>query len=116
MSRIFLSHSRQDDREAVALKQWLVEQDPPLATDIFLDLDRRRGIRQGTRWKDALREANARCEAVICRTLLELGSLLRVQDRIPDRRNAEQTHFLRPAGATDAQRRQLGMATGRFVR
>jgi TIR domain len=66
MSRIFLSHSSKDDREAVALKQWLVEQDPPLATDIFLDLDRRRGIRPGTRWKDALREANARCEAVIC--------------------------------------------------
>jgi len=66
MSRIFLSHSSKDDREAVALKQWLVEQDPPLATDIFLDLDRRSGIRPGTRWKDALREANSRCEAVIC--------------------------------------------------
>ena len=25
MSRIFLSHSSKDDREAVALKQWLVE-------------------------------------------------------------------------------------------
>jgi hypothetical protein len=30
-SRIFLSHSGNDNREAVALKQWLVDQDPPLA-------------------------------------------------------------------------------------
>ena len=30
-SRIFLSHSSKDNREAVALKQWLVDQDPHLA-------------------------------------------------------------------------------------
>lgn len=53
-------------REAVALKQWLVEQTPPLANEIFLDIDPESGLRAGTRWKDALRQANARCEAVIC--------------------------------------------------
>lgn len=66
MSRIFLSHSSLDTREALALKQWLAEQDPPLANEIFLDVDPSSGLQTGTRWKDALRRANARCEAVIC--------------------------------------------------
>jgi WD40 repeat protein len=66
MSRIFLSHASQDAREAVALKQWLAEQDPPLANEIFLDLDRDTGIKTGVRWKDALLRANSRCEAVVC--------------------------------------------------
>jgi hypothetical protein len=64
--RIFMSHSSRDTREAVALKQWLAEQDPRLADEIFLDVDRGSGIRSGTRWVDALRQANQRCEAVIC--------------------------------------------------
>jgi WD40 repeat protein len=63
VTRIFLSHSHCDNREAVALKAWLVAQDPPLANDIFLDLD---SIRPGMKWKDALRQAAGRCEAVIC--------------------------------------------------
>jgi WD40 repeat protein len=66
MSRIFLSHSSLDSREAVALKTWLAEEDPTLADEIFLDLDRRGGIATGARWKEALKRANARCEAVIC--------------------------------------------------
>lgn len=66
MSRVFLSHSSRDTRQAVALKAWLVEADPGLADEIFLDLDRRTGIRAGVRWKDALRRASERCEAVIC--------------------------------------------------
>jgi WD40 repeat protein len=66
VSRIFLSHSSLDMRQAVALKTWLAEQNPPLANEIFLDVDPESGLRAGTRWKDALRRANARCEAVIC--------------------------------------------------
>ncbi|QZH62504.1 TIR domain-containing protein [Mycolicibacterium farcinogenes] len=66
MSRIFLSHSSRDNRYAVALKHWLERVDPGLAGEIFLDLDRASGIRTGTRWTDALWQANARCEAVIC--------------------------------------------------
>lgn len=53
-------------RQAVALKQWLVEQTPPLANEVFLDVDPQAGLQAGVRWKDALRQANARCEAVIC--------------------------------------------------
>jgi WD40 repeat protein len=66
VSRIFLSHSSRDSRQAVALKQWLIDQTPPLANEIFLDVDPDSGLRTGTRWKDALRQANSRCEAVIC--------------------------------------------------
>ena len=66
MSRIFLSHSSRDVRQAVALKRWLALQDPPLANEIFLDVDPDTGLRAGSRWKEALRQANARCEAVIC--------------------------------------------------
>lgn len=66
MSRIFLSHSSRDVRAAVALKRWLAEQDPTLADDIFLDVDRDTGIPTGVKWRDALQAANRRCEAVIC--------------------------------------------------
>jgi WD40 repeat protein len=66
MSRIFMSHHHEDSREAVALKQWLAGQDPPLAQEIFLDLDRDTGIAGGTRWKNELLKEKSRCEAVIC--------------------------------------------------
>jgi len=66
MSRVFLSHSRFDSRQAVAVKQWLIEQEPGLVDEIYLDLDPHTGIRPGERWKDALNRACTRCEAVIC--------------------------------------------------
>jgi WD40 repeat protein len=66
LSRIFLSHSSRDTPQAIALKRWLVEQDPGLADEIFLDLDPVTGIQPGERWKEALRRSNVRCEAVIC--------------------------------------------------
>jgi TIR domain len=66
MSRIFLSHSSRDNRQAVALVQWLSEVRPELANEIFLDISAETGLRPGQRWKDALRQANDRCEAVIC--------------------------------------------------
>ena len=66
MSRVFLSHSSRDTLQAIALKRWLVEQDPSLEGEIFLDLDPVTGIQPGERWKEALRRSNARCEAVIC--------------------------------------------------
>ena len=66
MSRVFLSHSSRDNRQAVAVKAWLIEHEPGLAEEIFLDLDPHTGIRPGERWKEALQQANSRCEAVIC--------------------------------------------------
>jgi hypothetical protein len=66
VSRIFLSHSSRDNRQAVALRQWLAEQRPELANEIFLDISQDAGLRPGQRWREALRQANDRCEAVIC--------------------------------------------------
>ncbi|MFI6774239.1 TIR domain-containing protein [Nocardia sp. NPDC050412] len=68
MARVFLSHSSRDNVQAVALVRWLGEQQPGLAGDIFLDSDETAGIPQGVRWRDALRRAVTRCEAVICLT------------------------------------------------
>lgn len=63
MSRIFISHNSQDAKEAVALKQWLAESG---WDDVFLDIDARDGLSPGERWKDALRTAADRCEAILC--------------------------------------------------
>jgi hypothetical protein len=49
MSRVFLSHSSSDNRQAVALKAWLESAEPGLAGEIFLDLDRETGVAAGTR-------------------------------------------------------------------
>ncbi|MGH3970456.1 MAG: toll/interleukin-1 receptor domain-containing protein, partial [Mycobacterium sp.] len=66
VSRIFLSHSSRDNRQAVALRQWLAEQRPELADEIFLDIGEEAGLRPGQGWQEALRQANDRCEAVVC--------------------------------------------------
>lgn len=62
MSRIFLNHSSADELEAVAVRQWLLDNG---WDDVFLDLDPERGIRAGERWQEALRLAVHCCEAVI---------------------------------------------------
>lgn len=61
MSRLFISHSGKDSAAAKAFKQWLGTNGWP-AEDVFLDKD---DIGAGEPWKDALRRANYRCEAVI---------------------------------------------------
>ena len=66
MSRIFVSHSSKDNRQAEALRGWLIAQDPPLANEIFLDTDTDTGLKPGAKWKNQLVSANSRCEAVIC--------------------------------------------------
>ena len=62
MSRIFLSHSSQNNAQALALARWLAQEG---WDDIFLDLDPERGLKAGERWEEALREAADRCEAVL---------------------------------------------------
>lgn len=66
MVRVFLSHASRDSAAAVGLRRWLAEQNPGLGGEIYLDLDPGVGIQAGVRWKEALRQASARCEAVIC--------------------------------------------------
>jgi WD40 repeat protein len=66
MSRFFISHAGKDYREARALRQWLIQQEPPLVNEIFLDVERRGGIQIGEEWVNQLRRAGHRAEAVIC--------------------------------------------------
>jgi formylglycine-generating enzyme required for sulfatase activity len=61
LSRLFISHSSKDNVSALAFKQWLGANGWP-EEDVFLDVQ---NIGAGERWKDALRKANARCEAVV---------------------------------------------------
>ena len=63
MSRLFISHSSHNNCEALALKVWLEEQG--WKDEVFLDLDPVSGIKTGTRWIEALAQANFRCEAII---------------------------------------------------
>nr|WP_197023645.1 TIR domain-containing protein [Rhodococcus sp. UNC363MFTsu5.1] len=62
---MFITYSSRDRRQAIALKRWLAEREPGLAREIFLDVDVDTGLPLGIRWKDALRKAKDRCEAVI---------------------------------------------------
>jgi WD40 repeat protein len=61
LSRLFISHSSNDSVAAIAFKQWLGANGWP-EEDVFLDLD---NIGAGELWKEALRKAHLRCEAVI---------------------------------------------------
>ena len=62
VSRIFISHSGDNNAQAIAIGQWLEQEG---WNEIFLDLDPERGIKAGERWEEALRNAANRCEAVI---------------------------------------------------
>jgi tetratricopeptide (TPR) repeat protein len=62
MALIFISHSSQNNEQAIQLRDWLVANG---WDDIFLDLDPERGIAAGERWREALQKAAQRCEAVI---------------------------------------------------
>ncbi len=61
MPRLFISHSSVDNVQALAFQRWLVANGWS-ADDVFIDLH---GIGAGERWRETLRKANARCEAVI---------------------------------------------------
>jgi formylglycine-generating enzyme required for sulfatase activity len=86
VSRIFVSHSSDNNAQAIALSRWLEQEG---WNDIFLDLDPERGIKAGERWEDALRDAADRCEATLflvshawlasewCRDEFRLARLLR---------------------------------------
>src|SRR5262249_9781651 len=62
MSRIFLSHSSENNAEAIALRDWLISRG---WEDLFLDLDPERGLKAGERWQAALKQAAEHCELVI---------------------------------------------------
>jgi len=64
--RVFVSHSSRNTVSAVAVTRWLIENEPSLDGEIYLDVDPQKGIAPGTRWKAALVQAVDRCEVVIC--------------------------------------------------
>lgn len=66
MSRIFLSHASEETVEAIALKKWLVEQNPPLDNDIFLDVDPLTGLKPGDDWAEVIKERGENCRVMIC--------------------------------------------------
>lgn len=49
MVKIFLSHSSQNNREALAMKPWLASQG--WKDEVFLDFDPEMGIKLGRRWR-----------------------------------------------------------------
>ena len=95
MPRVFMSHSSRDNRPAIAVVRWLEPAEPSLRGEVFLDLDQDTGIRAGQRWTDALWQANARCEAVICLLSKKLGGLTGVPRGVPPGRGHAQTHPVR---------------------
>src|SRR4051812_14410107 len=61
VSRIFVSHSSENNAEAVALCDWLGGEG--WKDEVFLDLDPTRGIAAGEHWGKKIKEAANRCEA-----------------------------------------------------
>jgi hypothetical protein len=62
MSKLFLSHSSDNNADSVAIRDWLREEG---WDEVFLDVDPERGIKAGERWERALHQAASRCEAVL---------------------------------------------------
>jgi tetratricopeptide (TPR) repeat protein len=62
LARIFISHTSANNDRAIQLRDWLVANG---WNDFFLDLDPEQGIAPGEKWKEALKNAAYRCEAVL---------------------------------------------------
>ncbi|MFZ1386634.1 MAG: TIR domain-containing protein [Thiolinea sp.] len=63
MARIFISYSSKERAEALSIQHWLEQNG--WEDDVFVDVDPEHGLRGGEGWRDALRDAAGRCEAVI---------------------------------------------------
>lgn len=70
MSRTFLSHASIEEREAIALKQWLADNG---WYEVFLDMDSERGPIAGERWQEAPQKAADHCEALRAWHAIELA-------------------------------------------
>ncbi|WP_170410446.1 nSTAND1 domain-containing NTPase [Ruegeria atlantica] len=63
MSRIFVSYAREDTPASADIADWLSNNG--WADEVFIDTDPEHGISGGHAWRDALRSAAERCEAVL---------------------------------------------------
>ena len=117
MARVFLSHSSSDSREAVALKRWLVDAEPGLANEIFLDLDRNTGIRTGCAVEGSAQAGQRTVRGRDLPDHRELGRVARVPCGVPHGRADEQADLcrapLQPLAGRDITTR---MAALRHVR
>lgn len=59
---IFLSYSRMEAAEAIALTEWLKSE----GFTVFRDTEQERGLVAGVQWEDALRERIEACRTMIC--------------------------------------------------
>jgi hypothetical protein len=107
-SSIFLSHSSRNTPQAITIKQWLVEQEPGLADEIFLDLDPVTGIQPGERWKEALRRPNVRCEAEICLLSRNWKASVECRTEFRTAESLNKPHSVRTAGASCSERYHRG--------
>ena len=62
MSKIFISHSSENNAHALAVAEWLKENG---WDDYFLDVEPSAGLAPGERWQEALKQAAHHCEAVL---------------------------------------------------
>ena len=62
MAKLFISHSSENNAEAVAVSDWLATSG---WNDVFLDLDPQHGLKPGEQWQKALKQAAERCEMVL---------------------------------------------------
>ncbi|MGH8660701.1 MAG: beta-propeller domain-containing protein, partial [Burkholderiales bacterium] len=62
MSKIFISHSNENNAAALAVAKWLADSG---WEEYFLDITPSRGLAPGERWQEALKFAADRCEAVL---------------------------------------------------
>jgi hypothetical protein len=60
LPRLFISHSRKDNIDALAFQCWLMTNGWS-EEDVFIDLH---GIGEGERWRETLVKANVACEAL----------------------------------------------------
>jgi tetratricopeptide (TPR) repeat protein len=62
MTCLFISHSSLNNDKAVVMRDWLAENG---WADVFLDVDPQSGLAPGELWRQALKAAADRCEAVL---------------------------------------------------
>ncbi len=62
MAKLFISHSSENNAEAVAVSNWLATTG---WNDVFLDLDPQHGLKPGEQWQKELKTAAERCEVVL---------------------------------------------------
>ena len=62
MGILFISHSSQNNAEAIEIRDWLRSEG---YGDTFLDLDPEHGLAPGEKWEDELQKAGEKCAGIV---------------------------------------------------